>query len=255
MPTRETAPSGAPCWIDLFSADVDRAIDFYGQIFGWTAESTGDEFGGYVNFSRDGVLIAGVMHNDGTEGAPDAWTTYLAADDAKAVAEAAVSAGGHVLLEPAEVGDLGVMAVLGDPGRAPFGLWQPGRHRGYGLIGEPGAPVWHELHTRHYTESVEFYRTVFGWETAVLSDTEDFRYTTMEGGGSSLAGIMDAKDFLPEGMPAAWQVYIGCDDVDATLARAVELGGAVGLPAEDTPFGRLAAISDPTGATIKLSSV
>jgi predicted enzyme related to lactoylglutathione lyase len=77
----------------------------------------------------------------------------------------------------------------------------------------------------------------------------------MDAGGASLAGVMDAKDFLAEGMPASWQVYIGCEDVDATLARTVELGGEVMLPAEDTPFGRLAAIADPTGATIKLSSL
>jgi predicted enzyme related to lactoylglutathione lyase len=65
-------------------------------------------------------------------------------------------------------------------------------------------------------------------------------------------GVMDASNFLPEGVPSYWAVYVQVDDVDATVARAVELGGAVVQQAEDTPYGRLATISDPTGAAIKL---
>ncbi len=32
----------------------------------------------------------------------------------------------------------------------------------------------------------------------------------------------------------------------------VDLGGSVLMPAEDTPYGRLAAAADPTGARFKL---
>ena len=66
---------------------------------------------------------------------------------------------------------------------------------------------------------------------------------------------MDAKDFLPEGMPASWQTYIGCVDVDGALSAVERLGGEIVQAAEDSPFGRLAQIADPTGATIKLVSV
>lgn len=38
---------GAPCWIDLYSSDTEKATDFYGPLFGWTTESAGPEFGGY----------------------------------------------------------------------------------------------------------------------------------------------------------------------------------------------------------------
>jgi uncharacterized protein len=37
---------GAPCWIDLYSSDTDKATEFYGTVFGWTTESAGPEFGG-----------------------------------------------------------------------------------------------------------------------------------------------------------------------------------------------------------------
>ncbi len=47
MPVRETAPSGAPIWIDLATSDVARAQEFYGAVFGWTFESAGPpEYGG-----------------------------------------------------------------------------------------------------------------------------------------------------------------------------------------------------------------
>jgi predicted enzyme related to lactoylglutathione lyase len=47
-------------------------------------------------------------------------------------------------------------------------------------------------------------------------------------------------------------VYFGVDDTDATLARTVDLGGTVVMDAEDTPYGRLATVADPTGARFKL---
>jgi predicted enzyme related to lactoylglutathione lyase len=42
------------------------------------------------------------------------------------------------------------------------------------------------------------------------------------------------------------------DDADAAVTRAAELGGSVISPAEDTPYGRLATVADPAGATFKL---
>ena len=255
MPTRESAPFGAPCWIDLFSSDPDRAEEFYGRLFGWTAEHTGEEYGGYVNFRKGDAMVAGMMRNDGSAGMPDAWTTYLATADAKATSEAAIAAGGQVFLEPMQVMQLGTMGMLADPSGAAIGLWQPGVHRGYGLVGEAGAPVWHELHTRDYAGALDFYRTVFGWETQSVGDTDDFRYSQMVHEGDLYAGVMDSSAFLPDGVPSTWQIYIGVEDVDTLLNRTEEFGGAVLQPAQDTPFGRLAQIGDPTGAIIKLSSV
>jgi predicted enzyme related to lactoylglutathione lyase len=47
-------------------------------------------------------------------------------------------------------------------------------------------------------------------------------------------------------------VYIAVDDADATQARAAELGGSVVSEAQDTPYGRIAQVADPTGARIRL---
>lgn len=255
MPKRESAPVGAPCWTDLLTSDPDGAQRFYGELFGWTAEGSGEEFGGYINFSKGDALVAGCMRNDGSSGTPDGWSTYLATEDAKALADAVVARGGKVVVGPADVADLGTMAVFLDPGGAPIGAWQPGLHKGFGVYAETGAPSWFELHTRDYDTAVVFYRDVFGWDAHTMSDTADFRYTTLGEGYAALAGIMDASRFLPEGTPSNWAVYFDVDDVDAALTRATELGGRVLEPAVDTPYGRMARLADPTGAAFKLRAM
>lgn len=246
--TTTTTTTGSPLWIDVFSSDPDRAADFYGTLFGWTAEGTGDEFGGYVNFSRDGAKVAGMMRNDGTPGTPDMWTVYLQTDDAARTVIDARTKGGVVLVEPTPVGPLGTMAVIADPGGANVGVWQPGEHPGFeGDIDVPGTPGWFELHTRSYDLDLAFYRDVFGWTTTTASDEPGFRYTTVH----DAAGVMDAAPF-PAEAPVGWNVYFRVADVATTIEQAVALGATVVLPAEDTPFGRLAQLLDPMGAPFKL---
>jgi hypothetical protein len=127
-------------------------------------------------------------------------------------------------------------------------MWQPGLHKGFQVLNEPGAPAWFQLNARDYDASVRFYRDVFGWDTHVMSDTPEFRYTTLGEGDSALAGIMDATGFLPEGVPAHWSIIFAVENTDDALATIVDLGGSVVTPAADTPYGRLAQAADSTGA-------
>jgi uncharacterized protein len=249
VPKRDSAPIGAPCWVDLYSTDTDASRAFYGELFGWTSESAGDDFGGYINFSKDGVMVAGCMKNDGS--GPVAWSVYLATDDAKATVDTATEHGAQVIVPPSDVGDLGTMAVLVDPTGAAIGTWQPGEHKGFGVLAEPGAPGWFELHTNAYDDSVAFYQKVFGWDTHVAGDQPDFRYTTLGEGENGRAGLMDATSFLG-GAPSHWNVYFAVSDTDATVATLKELGGAVTQGPDDTPYGRLTACTDPTGAAFRL---
>ena len=252
MPKRDSAPIGAPCWVDLMTTDQEKSGAFYGELFGWKIEDPGPDYGGYLNFVKDEVPVAGCMKNDGQSGMPDVWSVYLATEDAAATVDAAVANGGGVIVPAMDVMELGRMAVVTDAGQAAIGIWQPGLHKGFGIFGEPGTPNWFELHTRDYDASVQFYRDVFAWDPHTASDTPEFRYTTLGEGDNALAGIMDAGGFLPDGVPAHWSVYFGVDDTDAALAQIAALGGSVVTAGEDTPFGRLATAADPTGALFKL---
>jgi predicted enzyme related to lactoylglutathione lyase len=243
---------GAPCWIDLFSSNTDKATAFYGTLFGWKASPPSPELGGYFTFLKDDKNVAGCMANDGEHGLPDAWTVHLMTDDAERTAAAAAEHGGQVHFGPMPVADNGITTMIGDPGGATIGAWQPGSQLGFELRDEVGSAAWFELHTREYGASVAFYRGAFGWDTHTMSDTDEFRYTTLGEGDDALAGIMDASGFMPEGAPATWSIYFAVEDVDAALEKIVELGGKIVEPAQDTPYGRLAEAADPTGTLFKL---
>lgn len=243
---------GAPCWIDLFSSDTERAKDFYGRLFGWTTMDPGSDYGGYFLFQKEGKVVAGCMANDGEQGTPDTWTVYLTTDDADRTVEAAKANGGQVYVEPMDVTENGRMAMVGDPGGAAIGIWQPRDVQGFELRGEAGAAAWFELHTNAYEPSVGFYRDVFGWDAHTMSDTEEFRYTTLGEGEGALAGIMDATVYRDASVPSSWEAYFEVEDADAAVAQAVELGAAVEHEPHDTPYGRLVALTDPTGTRFKL---
>jgi predicted enzyme related to lactoylglutathione lyase len=234
------------------SADTDRARGFYGQVFGWDCEDPNPEFGGYANFTRDGERIAGLMGKQ-DDAVPDVWSIYLEVADAEETVAKVTGMGLPVIVPAMPVGSFGTMAVVTDPTGAVIGMWQPDEHTGFShWMDEPGTPGWFELHTRDLDSAVRFYEDVFGWTTHPASDEPGFRYTVQVEGESQYAGIMDASAFLPEGVPPHWSVYFHVDDADATAAQVVELGGSIVMPPEDTPYGRLATVTDPMGAMFKL---
>jgi uncharacterized protein len=56
---------------------------------------------------------------------------------------------------------------------------------------------------------------------------------------------------VPQGLeaPSHWLTYLACDDVDATAAKAEELGGRTYKAPFDVPtVGRMAILADSTGA-------
>lgn len=256
---------GDPIWVDLYTADPDVSIAFYGELFGWTAERAGEEFGGYITFRKDGKAVAGGMGktDDGVDG-PDQWTVYLSVVDARATSAKAVADGGSIVLPAMDVGDLGVMAILGDPCGAGIGVWQPGAHRGFETIGiasgghwsgHVGVPTWFELHTPEYDRSLTWYTDVFGWQDTfrmAVPGEGDIGYTTIHSETPMLGGVMDAHAFLPKGSPGGWRTYFGADDVEKAAERVVSLGGSVVTPMMETPFGRMVSVADPTGAQFSI---
>lgn len=250
MPTRDPIPAGAPCWADLATSDPDRAVQFYGQVFRWEAEEPSAEHGGYINFHRGGVRLAGAM--GAMPGAPaDVWSGYLATDDMEKTLETVTTEGGQVIVPAMAVSDLGVMGVVLDPAGSSVGFWQPGSHKGFGLSAEDGAVSWFELHTRDYRRCLDFYGAITGDEVATMADEESFRYSTLVVNGQPVAGVMDAEG-QPSDHHIGWDIYFWVDDADAALGRVTAAGGKVVRPAEDTPYGRLAEALDPMGARFKL---
>ena len=245
-------PVGAPCWMDLVSSDPDASAAFYTALFGWTVRETPD-LPGYRYFELDGRAVGGVMINEAEWGMPDGWSVFLRTDDAAATAAAVREHGGTVLMEPMTVEPNGTFVIVRDPGGAVISGWQPGTERGFGVLREAGSPTHFELHTQSFDAAVAFYRDVFGWGDHV-TEAPGFRYATYADMSEPRAGIMDdAAAGMSEEEPR-WTVYLGTADADATVERAVSLGATVLMAPEDTPYGTLAVLRDPTGAEFRLQS-
>lgn len=243
---------GTPCWVDLVTTDLPHAEEFYGELLGWTFETSGEDRGGYITALSDGYPVAGITENEPQTESPDVWTTYLATTDIDATVSTATAAGARVRVPAMTVPGMGTMAVLDDPAGGTFGLWQPGSHTGFGKYNEPGSVTWEEYHSKDFATTTPFYEALFDWDVVSRSDTDEFRYATGEIDHRAVAGMMDSSSFLPAAVPSHWAVYFGVPDADAALAAVTDLGGTVVCPAEDTPYGRVADVSDPTGAPLKL---
>jgi predicted enzyme related to lactoylglutathione lyase len=118
------APEGVFVWDELATTDADGAQRFYEQVFGWTTNDMGAEFGGYRIFNRGEDGIAGVMALPDDSARPH-WQPYVAVDDPDATSAKAVELGGTVLVEAMDVPKVGRLAVLRDPQGATFGIIKP----------------------------------------------------------------------------------------------------------------------------------
>ena len=251
MVTRDTAwAPGTPCWTDLAVDSVDKAIVFYGGLFGWEVERGGEEAGGYSMARLYGKNVAGLgPKQDSAQ--PSTWTTYLATDDADATVAKVKAAGGQVLVEVMDVMDVGRMAIATDVAGAVFGIWQSLAHTGAQIANEPGAMSWNENMSRDFEGNKKFYAEVFGYKFGDMSN-EDFSYATLDLDGSSVGGIGALPADTPAEVPANWTTYFTVGDTDAAIKQIEELGGQVVAPAFDSPYGRMAVVSDDQGAVFAI---
>ncbi|GHC48876.1 VOC family protein [Streptomyces cinnamoneus] len=242
--------AGSPCWLDLGSPNVEGAVDFYSDVFGWDHQSAGPEAGGYGVFRKDGRDVAALGPLT-EEGASSAWTVYFRTLDADATAKAAEQGGATVRVAPFDVTDAGRMACLTDPCGAEFAVWQPGTVKGLQTVTEPGSLCWTELHTSDPTAAKAFYRGIFGWRSEDVK-VPGMTYTVLSTAAgedqqrASFGGVVPFRE--PADKPH-WLPYFEVPDVDQVVALTEGNGGSVIMPAADAPdIGRMAWLADPYGA-------
>jgi hypothetical protein len=236
---------GSPTWVDLGTADLEQAKRFYTELFGWTADVSGEEYGGYTTFLLNGRPVAGAGPLYG-EGQPTAWSTYIATDDADAVAVRVTANGGKVLVAPFDVMEQGRMAAFLDPAGASFSVWQAGTMRGAAAFDVPGSLTWNELNTRDLDGAKGFYGAVFGWAFRE-SEMAGFPYVVAKVNETAVCGFQPMVGTWPADMPAHWLVYFAVHDCDRSTQHTAALGGTVLQPPTSLPIGRYAVLADPQG--------
>lgn len=250
MPKMDGFENGMPSWADLGSPNPDESASFYGELLGLEATDPDEQMGGYRMFMKEDRQVAGFMALQ-DDSQPPSWTTYINVEDADSTAETVKEAGGDVVFDPMDVGDLGRMAIFADSTGAVFGVWQPGEHRGAGVVSEPGTLAWHQCNTRDPDAALEFYAKVFGWESNKV-DTGGADYWELSSGGASVAGLFRMGEDFPEEVPGHWIVYFAVEDADAATDKAREHGATVRAEPFDNEAGRFAVLQDPHGAAFAL---
>lgn len=241
---------GVPCWVDVSLPDLAAGQRFYGELFGWTFQDQGEEFGHYTMAQRDGKNAAALMGKMDPS-MPTAWSVYIASDDAAKTAAKITESGGQLAFGPDAIGDTGVMVGAIDPGGSFFGVWQGGGHPGFGVVNEPGAFCWTENHTVDADAVDAFYEAVFGYDARQIGDGAGFDYKvwTLPGDPEAqVGGRMRRGEDLPADVPSAFQIYFVVADCDGAADTVRRLGGQVVMEPQDSPFGRMAIVADDQGA-------
>ncbi len=250
MTNAARAVANKPIWVDLGTSDAAGAREFYTALFGWDIQVSPDpQYGGYGRALLNGKDVAGIgpaMSPD----QPTAWAVYIGTEDADALSQKVVAAGGHVLAPAFDVGDQGRMAVFADPSGAVISTWQPTAMSGFQTHGA-NTYSWAELNARAVETRLSFYHDVFGWELK-SSPSPEMAYTEFVVDGHSVAGATEMSELAPAAMPNYWLVYFGVDDVDASTRKALEAGGKVMLEPIDFPGGRFSMVTDPQGGIFGL---
>jgi predicted enzyme related to lactoylglutathione lyase len=242
---------GTPCWVDFMVPDQQAALDFYRDLFGWQGEPGPPETGRYAVCTLNRKAVAGIVTAMAPEGQPvppTAWTSYLAAADADATAQAITDNGGRVLMPTMDVLTFGRMAVAADPTGAVFGVWQARDFIGSQVVNEPGSVIWSELNTADPDAAQAFYPAL-GVEAAPMQGAPGYFSLTVAG---RIVGGMQDLDNQPAGTPSHWMTYFSVDDTDSTVDALTRAGGSVLKAPFDMMAGRMAVVQDPQGATFAI---
>jgi hypothetical protein len=253
MAERTTYTPGTFSWTDLTTTDQEAAKSFYAPLFGWEAQD--NPVGDGIVYSMmliDGKPVAAISPQPQAQrdaGVPPVWNSYVTVESADGSLERARELGGTVHAPAFDVLDVGRMGVVQDPQGAFVMVWEPKAMIGAGIVNAPGALSWNELATADMDGSAQFYGGLFGWTTSPMEGEMPYLIVSTTD-GSSNGGIRPRM----ESEPPYWLVYFGTDDLEASTARAGELGGATIVEPMDIGPGRIGVLQDPHGAVFALYS-
>jgi predicted enzyme related to lactoylglutathione lyase len=238
--------------MELATTDQNAAKKFYSSLFGWVANDMPmgpDSF--YTIFrlqAKDCAAGYTMSADERGQGVPSHWNLYIAVENADAAANKAASLGAKVLAPAFDVFDAGRMAILEDPTGAIFVAWQANRNTGIGIVGEPGAFCWADLSTSDTARAQKFYSDLFGWKISPGEGKDASGYLHIMNGDRMIGGIQPASERNPNA-PPHWLIYFYVADVDASAAKAKELGATFFVPPMTIEgVGRMAVMADPQGA-------
>lgn len=245
--------TGVFFWRDLFTTDQKKALDFYGELFGWklNAEFPVSDDETYYILENNGQRFGGISKLPANAPSHPYWNSYIRTPDVDATTAKATSAGGSVLMPPTDILEVGRFSVLADPAGAAFATMSD-------MNPEPvpcnddvpnGGVTWNELLTTDVNGALTFYADLFGYGIDRQEMGGGMTYSmlsiTQDGAPVYVAGVFPR----PEQMRvSAWMIYFKVEDIEAARAKIEALGGKnVGEIIDVPDVGRMATAVDSTG--------
>jgi predicted enzyme related to lactoylglutathione lyase len=244
---------GTFSWPELATTDQKAAVAFYRSLFGWdVSESPIGPTDVYSTLQLRGKPVGAaytLRPEEKQMGLPPHWNAYVTVANVDESTKKAESLGAKVFAPPFDVMDYGRMAVLQDPTGAVFQIWQPKQHIGAMILSEPGSLCWTELTTSDTKAAEKFYTGLFGWKPKHSSPGSPMEYTEFSVGDNPSIGMMPKPKEMPAHIPSYWMPYFQVANLNASTAKAKELGGKVMVGPQDVPnTGSFTIVNDPQGA-------
>lgn len=247
-------------WYDLLTTDLDAAMQFYGEVTGWSHKDAGMAGPPYHLISAGDRQIGGVLELTDemcAMGVTPCWLGHIYVDDIDAALIKLQSLGGAVHRGKTPIPGVGWFAVVTDPQGAGFHLFQnapeyplnPDLPRG--VLGKIG---WRELLASDWETVWPFYEAMFGWKKNETHDMGPMgTYQLWRAYGNDPDGGMFTKQ--PEVPRPLWMFYFLVDGAQAAAERVRAGGGEVlNGPMEVPGGGWVLQARDPQGAMFALLS-
>lgn len=246
-------------WWDLNSKDAAKAEPFYTALLGWKVMPWKPD-GAPADMPEYRMLAVGEQPFGGINSipaeapAPSHWMGHVEVDDVDAAMKRAEALKAQFPVGTMEIPTVGRMAMMIDPQGCVVSLFQPANESpSVPEMNTPGMVGWNELMVADVDAAKAFYSEVVGWKWRngpFQEQMEYYLFGTGEEGGDA-GGMMPKAPDMPA---SAWFLYFTVEDIDATVSKVKELGGAImAEPFEVQTVGKLAVCGAPDGSVFGLA--
>ena len=243
-------------WYDLITHDLQSAVRFYEDLFGWTFVNTSPDDNSVKTILRQGIPIgnAAQVEPSNKEINESRWIGYMSVDDVDLAAALVGLNEGSIYTKPKDLPHRGRIAIALDQQGAVFAL----------VDAENGDPpdlevkqannwIGSELWTKDLHGSFIFYTLLAGYELEVVDMGADQKYHLLKKDGKARAGM---AQILWDDVKPNWIPYVAVDDAMAILQKTEKYGSQVLIhPSVENQENPVAIIADPSGAVFGIQQM
>lgn len=113
-------------WNELATTNVQKAKDFYGQVFGWEFVDKNADDMTYTVIKKNNKEFGGIwaIPTAQQNQIPTHWLAYILVENVEKSLEKAIQNGATLIKPVQKVGEMGLFAIIKDPEGAHIALWQ-----------------------------------------------------------------------------------------------------------------------------------